>query len=209
MAKITFQKYINVILQQVHPDMRISSDAKSQINYFLNIIAVEIIKQANYIKSKQMYNSLSRATDKGILSPRIIQTSLRYIIGNNEITKHAISEGTKAVIKYTNYYKPSKSKKRIRDSQKAGLVFSTSKVRQIIKHNTKFKISDTTAIYLTAVLEYIAAELLEISGNSAIKNKRKTIIPRDVFLITENDNEFKSLKNKLDWEILGGGYFSD
>jgi len=50
-------------------------------------------------------------------------------------------------------------------------------------------------VYLTAVCEYMSAELLELSGNSAQDRKRPiqtdntTILERDIFLAIHNDKE--------------------
>ncbi len=41
-------------------------------------------------------------------------------------------------------------------------------------------IEDEAAVYLAAVLEYISAELLEVSGNVARDRKRSRIIPYDI-----------------------------
>ena len=44
-------------------------------------------------------------------------------------------------------------------------------------------------VYIAAACEYLAAELLELAGNSAKDNKRKRIIPRDIGLAVWNDPE--------------------
>ena len=88
----SYSSYIYKVLKQVHPDTGISSKAMSIMNSFVNDaferIAVEAGKLVKYNK-------------KGTLSSREIQTAVRLILPG-ELAKHAVSEGTKAVTKYTS-----------------------------------------------------------------------------------------------------------
>ena len=71
------------------------------------------------------------------------------------------------------------SKKAMTKSAKAGLQFPVGRVRRYLK-NGKYatRIGSGAPVYLAAVLEYLAAEVLELAGNAARDNKKSRIIPR-------------------------------
>ena len=90
--KETYSVYIYKVLKQVHPDTGISSKAMSIMNSFVNDIFERIASE-----SSRLANLNGRST----ISSREIQTGVRLLLPG-ELAKHAVSEGTKAVTKYTS-----------------------------------------------------------------------------------------------------------
>ena len=54
-----------------------------------------------------------------------------------------------------------------------------------------------------AVLEYLAAEVLELAGNAARDNKKTRIVPRHIQLAVRNDEELSKLLGGV--TIAAGG----
>ncbi|KAI3801459.1 hypothetical protein L1987_29564 [Smallanthus sonchifolius] len=85
-------------------------------------------------------------------------------------------------------------KKAVTRSIRAGLQFPVGRIGRYLKNGRYAKRVGTGApIYLAAVLEYLAAEVLELAGNAARDNKKNRIIPRHVLLAIRNDDELGKL----------------
>ena len=83
-----------------------------------------------------------------------------------------------------------KQKKAESKSAKAGLTFPVGRISRFLKDgNYTQRIGAGAPVYMTAVLEYICAELLELSGNAAKDHKRSRIRPRDIQLAVRSDEE--------------------
>lgn len=80
-------------------------------------------------------------------------------------------------------------------SAKAGLQFSVSRVESLMrKYLTRdMRLSKYAPVYMAGVLEYLAAELLELSGNAAKDQKRHTITVRDLSFAISRDQEFDKM----------------
>ena len=76
-----FDRYIKIVLGQVHPDVRISENAKSQVNYFLNLLALKLIEEAKLLTTGNIYLGKSnKSAQRKTISAREIQTAVRNII---------------------------------------------------------------------------------------------------------------------------------
>ena len=88
----TYSVYIYRVLKQVHPETGISKRSMSIMNSFINDLFEKISSESS---------KLVRYNKKQTLSSREIQTAVRLLLPG-ELSKHAVSEGTKAVTKYTS-----------------------------------------------------------------------------------------------------------
>ncbi|KAK8922369.1 Histone H2A [Metarhizium anisopliae] len=90
--------------------------------------------------------------------------------------------------------KASGSKNAQSRSSKAGLAFPVGRVHRLLrKGNYAQRVGAGAPVYLAAVLEYLAAEILELAGNAARDNKKTRIIPRHLQLAIRNDEELNKL----------------
>ena len=55
------------------------------------------------------------------------------------------------------------------------------------------------AVYLAAVLEYLAAEVLELAGNAARDNHRARVSARHLLLALRHDEELKAMLQVSRW----------
>ena len=79
-------------------------------------------------------------------------------------------------------------------SSRAGLQFPVGRVHRLLKKgNYCERVGSGAAVYQTAVLEYLCAEVLELAGNAARDNKKSRIIPRHLQLAIRNDEELNKL----------------
>ncbi|XP_078388921.1 histone H2B-like [Cetorhinus maximus] len=90
--KESYAIYIYKVMKQVHPDTGISSKAMSIMNSFVSDIFERIAGEAS---------RLAHYNKRSTISSREIQTAVRLLLPG-ELAKHAVSEGTKAVTKYTS-----------------------------------------------------------------------------------------------------------
>ncbi|KAJ7193680.1 hypothetical protein O6H91_03G048700 [Diphasiastrum complanatum] len=88
----TYKIYIYKVLKQVHPEIGVSSKAMGIMNSFINDTFEKLAQEAA---------RLARYNKKSTITSREIQTAVRLTLPG-ELAKHAVSEGTKAVTKFTS-----------------------------------------------------------------------------------------------------------
>ena len=98
--KDTYSSYIYRVLKQVHPDTGISKSGMGVMNSFIVDIFNRVTQEAG---------NLARYNARKTLSSREVQTAVRLVLPG-ELAKHAVSEGTKAVTKFSEGTKAKFSK---------------------------------------------------------------------------------------------------
>ena len=89
-------------------------------------------------------------------------------------------------------------------SSRAGLQFPVGRIGRYLKQGKYAeRVGAGAPVYLAAVLEYLAAEVLELAGNAAKDNKKNRIIPRHIQLAVRNDEELNKLM--VNTTIASGG----
>ena len=86
-----WKSFVYKVLKQVHPETGISKKAMNIMESFVNDLFERIAAEAS---------KLARYSRQSTILPRDIQTAVRLLLPG-ELSKHAVSEGTKALTKYT------------------------------------------------------------------------------------------------------------
>ncbi|KAL1325400.1 hypothetical protein HN51_035472 [Arachis hypogaea] len=96
------------------------------------------------------------------------------------------------------------TKKATSRSNKAGLQFPVGRIARFLKAGRYAeRVGARAPVYLAAVLEYLAAEVLELAGHAARDNNKTRIVPRHIQLAVRNDEELRKLLE--DVTIANGG----
>ena len=88
----SYSTYIYKVLKQVHADTGISKKSMSIMNSFIKDVFERLATEASRV---------GKINSKATLSSREVQTAVRLVLPG-ELAKHAVSEGTKAVTKFTS-----------------------------------------------------------------------------------------------------------
>lgn len=79
-------------------------------------------------------------------------------------------------------------------SARSGLVLPVGRVHNYLrKGNFAPRIGSGAAVYLTAALEYLLAEILDLSSNAATDNKKTRVYPRHILFAIRHDEELNKM----------------
>lgn len=157
--------------------------------------------------------SLCRAYDviRLVIVPASLPSDVTNIyILKRPVLKNVISyEGARRAVRFQFYYlrvlnrttdmsgrgKGGKVKGKAKSrSNRAGLQFPVGRIHRLLRNgNYAERVGAGAPVYLAAVMEYLAAEVLELAGNAARDNKKTRIIPRHLQLAIRNDEELNKL----------------
>ena len=91
-------------------------------------------------------------------------------------------------------------------SKKSGLQFPVARIHSALKKGRYGEhINKMASVYLTAVIEYLVAEVLELAGQQAKEYGKTRITPRHIQLAVRSDSELNDLLK--DVTIVSGGVY--
>ena len=186
-----FETFISKVLKQVSDNAGITSNAKQQLNSFLCTLAKQISRIAK---------ELTIHGKKKTISDKEISNSIKIVLSGG-LLDNSILEGEKSV----NIFNSSGDKGSRQN--KAGIIFPPSITEKFLRNfgYSKIMITNSSSVYLSAVLEYLTYEILDLSLNYCKENKRSRITIRDIEVTIRNDEEFSKIFRKINYVFLGGG----
>ena len=189
-----FEIYISKVLKQVSENCGITSNAKQQLNSFLCFLSKYLSK---IIIDLTIYGKKKTISDKEIINSLSLTVS-------GELLKNSILEGEKAVENFKN------NKVKGTRQNKAEIIFPPSIVEKFLRNfgNSKIMVTSSAPVFLSAALEYITYEILDIASIYCTDNKRMRITIRDLEIVVRTDIELNNLFNKINISFLGGGVIS-
>jgi histone H3/H4 len=187
-----FETYISKVLKQVSSSNGITSNAKQQLNSVICMVAKEISKTVIH---------LTEIAKKKTMSHKEVENSVKLLF-SGELSSNSILEGIKSVDKFSTENSKGSSRQ-----GKAGIIFPPSVSEKFLRNfgYSKVMVTSSAPIFLAATLEYLTAEILELSAKYSNEHKRVRITIRDLQLSIGNDTELSNLFDKLNISFLGGG----
>jgi len=164
---------IQKVVKQVHPELTFSGFALERCNELLKSFSTTLAKNAASIQPQNStitHEAMKKATKE-------------IVIG--ELEKHAQQEAGKAISKYQMNKNSSGGVWNLYDDlgQKAGLIFDVKRVEDDIdRMDPGLLYTREAVVFLAAVLDYLCAELVELSGNMAkddVDNRGNSEIRKD------------------------------
>lgn len=160
-----------------HAEKSLKSGIKNvlkQVHYEMSIAknAGELVNDMLQGFASSVAKHLKKKKDYNVYSTKQLEGALKSTFGESkELLKHALNEGEKAI-------------------RSGGTVFATRTVSSLMKRYDTPLDKDAT-LFMTAVLEYLAAELLELAGNNRANQtrNRKRIQTSDIYYVIKQDTE--------------------
>jgi len=204
---VSFSKYIKEVLKAQNQDaetksqkskdgistagMRISKPSRAVMDSILTTLV-----QSTITSCAEFLANHSQISDNDITS------AVRFVI-KGDLLKHALSNTAVALSKYKAAKLEEAGKKGDKENPKAsrtkedmaGLIFPISRIRKLMKKLANRVVKVKAAVVMTSVLQYITAEILQLSSVEAASNKKHTIKPIHISAALAHDSELIKLLN--------------
>lgn len=171
-----FNPEINLVFDQVNIySCKKNKKTTDSINYYITTLSNKIIDNIVTKNKKIKLNHIKTAVNNTMTDADVLR-------------EHCEDNGTKAIAKFAIYDAFAK-KEKVPDTHKTGLIFKIEKVKSIVEDKIKKTIDTDALVYMTMVLEYVTAEIIEQSCILAQKEKKVLITPSLITKAIDSDDE--------------------
>jgi len=175
------------VLKTVHPECGISKISMGIVNSLIVDVCRALIAESLHVCEMRKANALT--------SREMQETVVRVFPG--ALGEHAVSEGVKACVMCAAAEMEEERGNSMPTSAdgppRSGLVFPVGRVHHLIVACSRVHADVTAAVYLAGVLEYLAAEVLELAGHEALIRGLVSIKPRHIENAIRKDQEISTL----------------
>ena len=196
---LTFNTYIHKTLKTVHPNTNIAKATSMQLDVFMKIFAGRLASVAI-----QVAHGAGRAT----VSVEDVETAVKMVLPQG-LCEKALTSG-EAALKAFDTSDTTKTKNK---AARSGLFFPPHISEKFLRlqgsssqnEASKLSVAQRAPVYMAAIIENLASQILELGGSQALDSKRQTINVRHLLLATRNNEEIVNLLDSLNVNWLGGG----
>lgn len=192
---MSFESYISKLVPHIEPPVRIQAALRKQLSTFVGVFVEDF--------AKAVVEILQHRGSKTV-NAKDIQTAVRVLL-KGEPAKLAQSAGVRANTAYSDYIKKEDDTARVMAHTKAKLTLPVARVKTILYdtvhsygRDRSLKITETAPVYLTAVVEYLIVEILQVASKLAQSKKKKTITTEIVDEAIKSDPHLSKSFCKLD-----------
>lgn len=174
-----FTNNIGKLFKLIHPKLRVQKEVLKDLNSIINILGERIVENASYISCKKT------------LDVRSVESAVKVTL-SSVLSYHSTIEGNKAVRAF---------EERNKKNKQGTLTLSVPRTEKMLRKYHKGSVSSTAAVFLTAVLDFLAADMIELVGRDT---QKLTVSSDDMLKCINSDKDlgFKLIKNKYEYGKL-------
>ena len=187
-----------------------TGDALVTLNNLISIFLRRLVRQCNNIVT-------ARSPARKILTHRSIELANALVVSNQDLKERLEQAGSDAVAKFEASLVPAKKSKSAKGKnvemkrkyrhERAGLIFSVSRVESIIMENMVLeRKSSKSAVFATALVESLMGKIIDQAVDLVREDKRSRITTKHILRVIRSDGELDALFGGV--VLSGGAYYN-
>jgi histone H3/H4 len=196
--RVSFKTYLQRLLKGVNPKVGATGGALDS----LDALTVHL--------AETLSARVHRLVQGKTITVQDVESMVVFLLSGS-LAQEAAVAGQKACTAYvagTNDKDLNRKTKQV----KASLVFPVSLMDRFLREfgKSRLRITQSTAIFATAVLEHVMSKLLALSAERAVEDKKTRIKNRHLTLAIENNDDLRHLLHgQLSTVVMDGGVVPD